>query len=273
MSDESSAEDTEEHHHRAEVAHRAAQAGAAIAGERFRTDLDVETKGGKTNVVTQADRDAQKRVIDVIQEEFPDDPVVGEEDDELQSVPSEGPAWIVDPIDGTNNYVREIRIFGTAVAAVVDGEPIGATTVLPALGDTYRSGPDGVFRNDEPITVSDRRDPERCTVCPTLWWDYDNRTQYAAATRAIVSRFADLRRFGCAQASLALVASGSLDGVVTNLVANPWDSIAGVHMIREAGGTVTDIEGDRWRFDSTGLVASNGEVHDAVLEAAREIDG
>jgi myo-inositol-1(or 4)-monophosphatase len=70
-----------------------------------------------------------------------------------------------------------------------------------------------------------------------------------------------------------MVADGQLDGVLTNVRANPWDSVAGVQMVRAAGGTVTDLAGDPWRHDSRGLVASNGAVHDAVLEAAREIDG
>jgi myo-inositol-1(or 4)-monophosphatase len=81
-----------------------------------------------------------------------------------------------------------------------------------------------------------------------------------------------MRRFGCAQLGLAMVASGALEGITTNLRANPWDTVAGVHMIRQAGGQVTDLEGERWRHDSEGLVASNGAVHDELLEAARGID-
>ncbi|ELZ02715.1 inositol monophosphatase family protein [Natrialba asiatica] len=258
--------------HRATLATRAATAGAAVALDSFRTDLELEFKDGKTDVVTQADRDAQAAVIDVIREAYPDDPIVGEEDDALKTVPDTGPAWIVDPIDGTNNYVNETRAFGTAVAAVVDGEPIGAATVCPALDDTYRFGPAGAAVNGDPLTVSDRTDPETSTVCPTYWWPPDRRDQYAAATRAIVTRFSDMRRFGCAQLELAMVASGALEGVVTNRRANPWDTVAGVGLIREAGGVVTDIEGDRWRHDSDGLVASNGALHDEVLAVAREID-
>ena len=258
--------------HRASMAARAADAGAAVAYETFRDGIPVERKSGKTDVVTQADRDAQRAVIEVIHEVYPDDPIVGEEDDELKAVPDEGPAWVIDPIDGTNNYVREIRVFATAVAAVVDGEPVGAAIVLPALGDTYRSGPDGATRNGEPISVSDRDDPETCAVCPTIWWGFDERDQYAAASREIVERFGDMRRYGCAQAVLSMVASGALDGVLTNVQANPWDSLAGVHVIRSAGGTVTDLEGERWRHDSTGLVASNGRVHDEVLAATQAIE-
>lgn len=257
---------------RAAVAVRAAREGAAVAAESFRTDIAVEQKGEKTDVVTQADHDAQETVIETIREAFPDDPIVGEEADALKQVPETGPAWIVDPIDGTNNYVGGIRAFGTAVAAVVDGEPVGAAFDCPALADRYRVGPEGVYRNDEPLSVSDCADPEAATVCPTFWWDFDQREQYAMANRALVERFGDMRRFGCAQLELAMVASGALEGTMTNLRANPWDTVAGVQLIREAGGVVTDLEGERWRHDSDGLVASNGAIHDELLAAAREIE-
>ncbi|SEH14347.1 myo-inositol-1(or 4)-monophosphatase [Natronorubrum sediminis] len=257
---------------RASVALEAATAGAALAAESFRGELAVEHKDGKTDVVTQADRDAQEAVIDRIDDAFPTDPVVGEEAEALKAVPEEGPAWIVDPIDGTNNYVDGVSAFGTAVAVVRDGRPVAGAFVCPALEDTYRVGPDGVFRNGESLSVSDRHDPETATVCPTYWWDFDQREHYAAATRAIVERFGDMRRFGCAQLELGLVASGGLEGVVTNLQTPAWDTVLGVHLVRKAGGTVTDLEGDRWHHDSTGLVASNGELHEEVLQAAREIE-
>ena len=257
---------------RASVAVHAARAGADVAAASFRGDLEVDHKDGKTDVVTQADRDAQRRVIEVIEAAFPDDPVVGEEEDALKAVPETGPAWIVDPIDGTNNYVNGSPAFGTAVAAVRDREPVGAATVCPALGDTYRVGPAGAFRNGERLSVSDCTDPEGATVCPTYWWDFDARDQYAAAVRGLTDRFGDIRRFGCAQLELAMVASGALEGTITNRRANPWDTVAGVELVRAAGGTVTDLEGNRWRHDSAGLVASNGHLHDELRTVAREID-
>jgi myo-inositol-1(or 4)-monophosphatase len=106
-----------------------------------------------------------------------------------------------------------------------------------------------------------------------MLWGRDRRDEYAAACRAVVERFGDLRRLGSAQAQLAMVAAGTLDGVVTNVYANPWDTVAGVHLIRLAGGTVTDVHGDRWRHDSHGLVASNGAIHEQLLGAAQEITG
>ena len=253
------------------LAERAATAGSEVAAEGFRTGIDVETKDGKTDVVTEADRATQRQVIEVVREEYPEDAIVGEEEDELKVVPDAGDAWIIDPIDGTNNYVRSIPLWTTSVAAVREGEPVAAANVCPALGDTYVAGLDGAQRNGRPVSVSEETDPEAFTVAPTIWWDFDHRDEYAAVCREIVERFGDMRRYGCAQIALALVAAGSLEGAVTNVAPNPWDAVAGVHMIRQAGGVVTDVDGNPWRHDSAGLVASNGEAHDEVLATVRNL--
>jgi len=258
---------------RAAVAERAAMAGGAVAEASFRGEFEVETKDGDTDYVTETDRAAQETVVEHVREAYPDDVVVGEEEGARSQVPESGPAWVVDPIDGTNNFVRGLRVWATAVAAVVDGEPVAAAVVAPALDDAFLGGDRPPTRNGDPIRVSDVSDPERGTVVPTVWWGRNRRDEYARACEAIVSRFGDLRRLGCAQASLATLAAGSVEGVITNVRCNPWDTVAGVHLVRAAGGTVTDLEGNRWRHDSRGLVASNGALHDEVLAAAREIDG
>jgi len=263
-------EDTE----RARVAEAAARAGGEHALSAFRDDLDVETKANKTDVVTRLDREAQQRVVATIRETFPDEPVVGEEPAEgvRTTVPETGPAWVVDPIDGTNNYVRGVRLWATSVAAVVDGEPVAAANVLPATGDSYRLGPGGATRNGEPVATSGRSDPETFRVVPVMWWPRERRAEYAALTREILTRFDDIARYGSAQAALSMVADGAVEGAVTNVETNPWDTIAGAGMVRAAGGRVTNLEGERWSHDDRGLVATNGRAHGEALAAARAAD-
>jgi myo-inositol-1(or 4)-monophosphatase len=256
---------------RAAVVERAARAGAAVAMDAFRTDVDVETKSGKTDVVTQVDRDAQARTLDVISDHFPGETIVAEEDERTESIPSTGAAWIVDPIDGTANYVRGIRTWATSVAAVVDGTPVGAATILPAEGDAYVADDSTATLNGKPIAVSDRTDPETFAVIPTMWWPFEERAEYATAYQSLVTRFGDVRRMGCAQGELGMLASGQVEGVITNRYVHPWDTVAGVHLVKLAGGTVTDVHGNPWHVGAKGLVASNGRAHETVLEAAREI--
>lgn len=267
---------------RVAVAERAARAGAAVASATFREELATESKGEETDVVTEADRAAQRQAVATIRRTFPDDAVVGEESvgetgsddagDGVTPVPDEGAAWIVDPIDGTYNYVRGFRLWATSVAAVVDGDPVAAANVLPAMDDVYVADADGTRRNGERVSVSDLTDPGTFTVAPTLWWPHDRRAEYAAACRVAVEEFDDVRRFGSAQTTLSAVADGSLDGAFSNVRGEPWDVVAGAYMITRAGGTVTDLHGQPWRPGGHGLVASNGEAHEAVLAAAREAE-
>jgi myo-inositol-1(or 4)-monophosphatase len=257
---------------RVAVAAESARAGATVAENAFRTDLDVERKDGKTDVVTAADRQAQAAIVERIRETFPDARIVGEENGAAGRVPEAGTVWLVDPIDGTNNFVRGNRRWATSVACLVDGDPVAAANQLPAMGDHYVASPEGVWLNGDRVSVSDRTDPELFEVVPTVWWALDRRDEYAAAAEAIVTRFGDLRRVGSAQASLSLLASGVFEGVFTNVEAPAWDTVAGAAMVRWAGGTVTDLDGEGWHHDSRGLVASNGRAHDAVLEAARDVE-
>ncbi len=242
--------------------------------DRFREVQSIETKTTKNDLVTEADLAAQRAVEEVLAAHFPDEPVVGEEADAQKRVPASGPAWVVDPIDGTANFVRGTRLWTTAVATVRDGEPIAAAAILPAMGDSYTAGSDGMARNDEPVSVSDRTDPETFAVAVLGWGgtDVDHRPGYVDLSRAVIQRFGDMRRFGSMQAALAFVASGELDAAITSRQPTPWDSIAGAHLIEAAGGTVTDIDGERWRHDSGQLVASNGLAHDTVLAAARSVE-
>ncbi len=266
---------------RAAVAERAARAGGVVAREAFRGDLTVQTKENKNDLVTEADVDAQRQVVATIRQAFPDDTFVCEEEAEqmnlpagtdvtvAESVPDAGAAWIVDPIDGTANFVRGMRFWGTSVAAVVDGEPVGVATYMPAEGDAYTAGPDSVTRNGEPMQVSERTDPETFAVGLIGWWPRRVSDQYTATFRAAAERFGDIRRLGCMQGMLALVAAGSLEAAFMPSRPHPWDAVAGVSLIRRAGGVATDIEGEPWTPASTGLVVSNDVAHDEVLAAAQ----
>lgn len=268
--------------HRAALAERAARAGGVVARNLFRETLAVETKANKNDVVTEADRDAQAQVVATVREEFPDDPFLceeelvpqsapepaGSEPTAVDTVPETGTAWVIDPIDGTANFVRGLHTWTTSVAAMVDGETVGAATYMPSIGDLYASGPDSATRDGTALSVSERTDPETFVVVPVGWWDLDDRAEFGRLCTAVVERFGDMRRIGSFQATLAFIADGAIEGAVCPTPTHPWDTVAGVHMIRQAGGTVTDLDGERWRPDSVGLVASNGEAHDELLAAA-----
>ena len=262
---------------RAAMAERAARAGGVVAQERFRGDLVVETKEDRNDLVTGADRDAQRQVIATIGQEFPGADLVCEEEclpsggdwtsvELLDTVPGSGDVWVVDPIDGTGNYVRGIRFWATSVAAVSGGEPVGTATYLPAEDDIYTAGPESVSLNGGSIGVSNRADPGAFAAALIGWWPGLRGDEYAALFAAATERFGDLRRMGSMQGTLALVASGGLDAAFMPATPHPWDAIAGAYLVRRAGGTVTDVHGDSWSNGAEGLVVSNGNAHDEILD-------
>ncbi len=254
------------------VAKESAAAGAAVAADAFRTDIPVEYKESKTDVVTQADHEAQQAIISRIEQTYPEDAVVGEEGETTETIADSGRTWIIDPIDGTNNFIRGNRRWATSVTCVRDGEPVVAINYLPALQDRFVATSDGVYRNGEAVSVSERSDPETFQVAPAIWWPFDERDEYAVATREIVNRFGDLRRPGSAQAELSMLAAGAIEGLITNVETNPWDTVGGAAMVEWAGGRVTDLEGNRWHSDCRGIVASNGTAHETLLEAIAAVD-
>jgi len=252
----------------AEIAKTAAVSAGEVALGKFRHGVEVGTKDGKTDYVTEADRLAQEAAVKAIEAERPEDTVVGEEGDAEKHVPEEGVCWVIDPVDGTSNFVGGTPIWASSVALVADGEPVAAANYMSALGDLYVAD-DELRRNGDRVRVSETTDHDVFKIVPTVWWEYDRRDEFAEVSRRIVTHFGDLLRVGSAQTALSMLASGALEGVVTNVDVNPWDSVAGVQMVRCGGGTVTGVDGERWTTDSAGLVASNGKEHEAVLETVR----
>lgn len=254
---------------RGPLVEQAARAGASEAMDTFRTPIPVETKANKNDLVTRADRRAQEAVVERIRGAVSDEPIVAEEMDERTALPKSGPCWVIDPIDGTANYVRGLRVWTTSVAAVQDGTPVGAATVMPAMDDVYTATRAESQLNGDRMAVSECDDPETFAVAVLGWGPTADRSEYVGLTTTVIERFGDMRRLGSMQAALAFVASGQVDAAITTRRPKPWDSIAGAHLIECAGGTVTDAEGNPWRFDSPSMVASNGRAHEAVLDAAR----
>jgi myo-inositol-1(or 4)-monophosphatase len=246
-------------------------AGASVAHEGFRGQLEVDQKGGETDLVTHIDRAAQTAVIEAITSRFDEPQIVAEEGMLPKRLPAKGTAWVVDPIDGTHNFIRGRRLFATAVGLVKDGEPLAGTSAFPAMGDVYHTDGSTVWRNAEAVYVSPVRNPREAIIAPLLWWEHDERDRYAAVCEAIVRRFADLRRIGAAQGVLAQIAEGAIDGAIATTRGHPWDTVGGVAMVRAAGGQVTDLDGRRWRPDAPGMVASNGRLHEQLLATAAEV--
>lgn len=246
------------------VAARAARAGADVVQTGFYQALDTEMKS-EVNPVTQVDRDAEEAIRSVIGSHFPDDAILGEEGGGADW--RHGRVWIVDPLDGTVNYVHRVPQVAVSVALWADGEPLVGVIVDVARNDEYVAiSGEGATLNGEAMHVSETATLAESLVCTGFPYD---RRQHAAAYLRVVEEVMlqsqGTRRLGAAALDLAWVAAGKYDAYWEHGGEHgikPWDVAAGILLITEAGGTYTNESGETNRLQARAHVASNGKVHE-----------
>jgi len=243
------------------VAIAAAQAGAKIVTAFFGASPDPEYKG-KFDPVTAVDRAAEEAIVDVISASRPKDAVLAEEGG---GTVHGGRHWIVDPLDGTVNFVHGIPHVSVSIA-LYDGTKGLVGVVYDPLRDELFTAFDGggARLNGHVISVSDVTDINRSIVATGFPYDHDVHAEsLSIVVREMLREINGLRRMGSAALDLAWVAAGRYDAYWELGIA-PWDGAAGMVLVREAGGIVTDPFG-RQSSPSMGLVvSSNGHLHDQI---------
>jgi myo-inositol-1(or 4)-monophosphatase len=248
------------------AADTAARAGGTIVAERFGSTGEARLKA-PGDWVSEVDTESEAAVRDVLERDAPGLPVFGEE-----GGGSRGDiGWLVDPLDGTANFLHGFPVVGVSVALVANAAPLVGVVHAPLLGDTYAvCKGEGAFRNGEPITVS-ARDPAHA-ICATGFpfrAKAERLDEYLPVFEAALRRFEDLRRAGSASLDLAWTAAGAFDGYFEQAL-GPWDVAAGALLVREAGGIVTDWSGDEYAWLESGdIVAGPPAIHEVMLELAR----
>lgn len=252
-----------------ETAERAARLGGDVVrrGPAEAAPASPETKGDG-DYVTEVDRSSERAISRALLAAEPDIPVLGEEEGG-----STGERyWVVDPLDGTTNYLHGFPIVGVSIALVQAGRPVVGAVHAPFLGDTYVAArglgarivtADG---RERALRVS-ARDPARAVVATGFPFRRKGvLPRYLDALRGCLERFEDLRRPGAASLDLAWVAAGVFEGFF-ELGLSPWDVAAGALLIEEAGGVVTDwAGGEGWLAGD--ILAGSPEVHSELLRIA-----
>ncbi len=246
---------------RYETAVLAARRASLLALGYFDAGLAVEWKADDSPV-TAADREAEQLLRTALLTAFPDDAFLGEEHGERPG--ASGYRWIIDPIDGTRNFMRGIPIWGTLVGLEYRGEVIAGIVEVPALGQRYRAlRGDGAYRNDRRIRVSGVGELASATsLCTTMTL----RPEVRAAILRLGDRTQILRGYGDFYGYM-LVASGNAELHVEQ-GAHPWDLAATQAIVEEAGGRVTSWDGTRG-LRIPDVLASNGRLHEQALAALR----
>lgn len=250
-----------------DAAVEAAEAAAAIIRDARKDGLRVRHKGS-IDLVTQVDLAAEQAIRSVLQAHTPSIPILAEEGGGADSLSTR---WIVDPLDGTTNFVHGYPSYAVSIALQVDGE-LHAGCVFDAVnGRAYTAtAGGGAWLGDERLSVSSTE-----TLADALLvtgFPYDRRERidwYLSFVRAFLMKGRGLRRAGAAAMDFVALATGAVDGY-WEFGLNPWDVAAGVLLVQEAGGIVSDMEGGELDLDRPRLLASNGKVH---LEMSELLSG
>ena len=248
-----------------------AREAGALLRERFGQRHRVDFKGA-VDPVTEADRAAEAWIVRRLREAFPDHHLLAEEEGgDPWNGP--GPLWIIDPLDGTNNFAHNFPHFALSIALVVEGRSVVGLIYDPLRDECFTAWRGGGTRlNGREVRVSrvrKLRDAFLATGFP-----YDRRTAPDNNTRRLdhfLRRSQGVRRAGAATLDLAYVACGRFDGYWEPRL-KPWDVAAGFLLVEEAGGKVSDFAGGPAPLSGESVVASNGHIHAAMLRVIREGD-
>jgi len=225
------------------LAERAARLAGDLLMERFGGPArGVAVKSSSTDMVSDADREAEEAIVALLARERPDDALVAEEG--AREGGSSGRRWVVDPLDGTTNYLYGFPAWCVSVALEDAGGGLAGVVHDPWRGETFRAARGaGAQLNGEPIHVRDHDDLSTALVATGFGYDPQWRGTQADVLRRVIPRVRDIRRAGAAALDLAWVAAGRLDAYYERGL-NPWDWAAGVQLVREAGGRVEPLEGE-----------------------------
>jgi myo-inositol-1(or 4)-monophosphatase len=216
-------------------------AGTLLLGGMARRRQDIGTKTSDTDMVTEMDHASERLIVEGILAVRPDDAILGEEGSRRDG--SSGVRWVIDPLDGTTNYLYGVPAFTVSIAAEVDGEGAVGVVVDPTHGEVFtavRGG--GAHCNGVPIRVSGASDLTTALVATGFSYLTEERGRQAAVVQRVLPAVRDIRRMGAASLDLCAVACGRVDAYY-EAVLQPWDVAAGIVIAVEAGATVEGLDG------------------------------
>ena len=238
----------------------AIHAGANEILRFFNGSFKVSNKAGINNLVTEADHASEKAILAVIKAKFPDHSVLCEESGEL--IQNSTYKWIIDPIDGTINFAHGIPLNCVSIGIEKDGEMLMGAVYNPHLKELFfAERGKGATLNDKPIHISEQTEVASACLVTGFPYTYINTSN---GPLEVFERFirngVPVRRLGSAAIDLCWVACGRFDGFYEHKL-EAWDSAAGYLIVEEAGGKVTDLNGNKYSPYEHGLLATNGKIH------------
>ena len=254
--------------HLEKLAAEAAEVAASLLRANSGAQLQITAKSSRTDLVTDMDLACEAAIVEFLSAHRPDDGVMGEEGSGRDG--TSGVRWIIDPIDGTVNFVYGHPGFGVSVAAEAAGQVVAGAVIDPTLGETFtahRGG--GAQLNGHPITVRPDSDPSMALVATGFSYQHERRRRQAEVLGELLPLIGDIRRVGGAAVDLCTVACGRVDAFF-EVGLNPWDYAAGALIAEEAGAVVQDLNGGP--PSSTFVFAAAPAVADTLLKLLQKAD-
>jgi len=235
--------------------------------ELSKGSLDITYKTSPSDLVTKVDKEVERFLVKEILHHYPNHGIVGEEGTFEKKPDDFDTIWIIDPIDGTTNFVHQQLNYVISIALVHQGEGIFGVIYDPSRQEMfwgYRG--EGAYLDDKRLQISRLDRLEEALLCTGLFWNRKiEKTKLLETIYQLPKQCRGIRVYGCAALELAYIAAGRLDAYVS-LGLNPWDFAAGLIIVEEAGGVVTTWKGDPLSFNQAGsLIAANPGLHHQLL--------
>ncbi len=250
----------------------AKEAGQLIL-ENMNQSNTIQQKLNHADLVTEVDQLSEDLLRKQIKTMYPDHWILSEEatgqEDPFEIIKKEksGIGWIIDPIDGTTNFIHRIPHFAVSIGIVNGGEPMIGVVYNPATDDLYYAVKgEGAFHNETSIQVSKESGIQQAVLAtgfPSKEWK--ENSSVSKQIHALTGKCRNIRLLGAASLDLCFVAKGLISGFWHDEL-NPWDTAAGLLILQEAGGKVTTRCGQLYNLENRTLVASNGFIHDSLLK-------
>ncbi len=253
-----------------EFARELAAASGAVLKKYFGKLTNIQSKSTSCDLVTEADKESERVIIQMIKDAYPTHQILSEEAGLSDKKEAES-LWIIDPLDGTTNYTHQYPWAAVSIALFHQGEPILAIVYNPMTEELFEAEKGkGAKLNNQTIQVSQTKTLEESLLATGFAYDRmhieeNNYREFSYLT----NKSHGVRRAGAASLDLAYVAAGRLDGYWERGLA-PWDTAAGLLLVRESGGTVTSYENTPFDIYSGRILSSNGIIHESLHKALME---
>ena len=250
----------------ADAAVKAAYAAGRELRRGFGTDFKIYNKEGRNNLVTEFDTLSEKMIIEMLGNDFPDSNFLAEESGK-SGIENKKITWVIDPLDGTVNFAHKLPIFSISIAAVIDNEIVAGVIYHPVLDEIFVAiKGQGATRNGAALSVSQNDDYSTAFLVTGFPYNvYKNPCNCIDHFVDVIRNGNPVRRLGSAALDLAYVAAGIFDGF-WEIDLNPWDVAAGILLIREAGGKVTEFNGNEYNLFDRTLIASSAKMHPELVK-------